>query len=64
MKADPCKEKPAAAKSLSGEGEEKILQREVDRTLLRSLEPAALVVDSDLEVIQFRGRTRPFLEHS
>jgi two-component system CheB/CheR fusion protein len=42
--------------------DEQKLLREVDRFLLRSLDPAAVVVDSELNVVQFRGNTAPFIE--
>ena len=45
------------------DSEEKTLQREVDRALLRTLNPTAVVVDSSLDIVQFRGNTTAFFEH-
>lgn len=38
------------------------LQREADRIDLNRYAPAGVLVNDELEVIQFRGRTRPYLE--
>jgi two-component system CheB/CheR fusion protein len=38
--------------------------RKVDELLLSRYAPAGVVVDSDLRILEFRGRTSPFLEHS
>jgi two-component system CheB/CheR fusion protein len=46
-----------------GKGDERTLQREVDRFLLRKLDPAAVLVDDEFNVVQFRGNTKPFIEH-
>jgi two-component system CheB/CheR fusion protein len=40
------------------------LQQQVDRILLRDFSPAAVVVNSSFEVVQFRGRTGDYLEHA
>ncbi|HZR18590.1 MAG TPA: chemotaxis protein CheB [Verrucomicrobiae bacterium] len=40
------------------------LHQQVDRILLRDFSPAAVVINSDLEVIHFRGRTGDYLEHA
>ena len=40
------------------------LQRKVDQLILAKHSPAGVVVDDDLKVLQFRGRTSPYLEHS
>ena len=40
------------------------VQKQADRILLANFSPAAAVVDSQFEVLQFRGRTGLFLEHS
>ncbi|MGJ5814797.1 chemotaxis protein CheB [Paludibaculum fermentans] len=37
------------------------LRQEVDRVLLSRYSPAGVVVDQDLEVLEIRGRTSPFL---
>jgi two-component system CheB/CheR fusion protein len=41
---------------------ETALQSEVSRTLLERYVPPAVVVDSDLQIVQFRGQTGAFLE--
>jgi two-component system CheB/CheR fusion protein len=38
------------------------LFREADRVLLARLSPAGVVIDDNLEILQFRGRTSAFLE--
>jgi two-component system CheB/CheR fusion protein len=40
------------------------LQQWADRILLTHCCPAGVIIDRHMEVLQFRGRTRPFLEHS
>jgi two-component system CheB/CheR fusion protein len=45
-------------------GAEKALQTEVSRIILDRYAPAGVVVDSDLQIVQFRGQTGPFLEPS
>ncbi|HKL27581.1 MAG TPA: CheR family methyltransferase, partial [Desulfuromonadales bacterium] len=45
------------------QSDEQNLHREVDRFLLRKLDPAALLVDDDWNVVEFRGDTSPFIEH-
>jgi two-component system CheB/CheR fusion protein len=39
------------------------LQVEVSRLILDRFSPAGVVVDSDLQIIQVRGQTGPYLEH-
>src|SRR5579872_2467072 len=39
------------------------LQRKVDQLLLNRFSPPGVVVDVDLRILQFRGRTSPYLEH-
>ena len=36
--------------------------READRLLLARFSPAGVVIDENMEILQFRGRTSPFLE--
>jgi two-component system CheB/CheR fusion protein len=43
-------------------GKETALQSEVSRLLLDRYTPAGVVVDGDLQIVQFRGQTGPFLE--
>jgi len=38
------------------------LQREVDRLLLKKFAPPGVVINEELEILQFRGHTGPFLE--
>ncbi|HEX7672249.1 MAG TPA: CheR family methyltransferase, partial [Polyangiaceae bacterium] len=40
------------------------VQREVDRLVLAKFAPPGVVVTADLAVVQFRGRTGPYLEHA
>ncbi|SKC18027.1 CheR family methyltransferase [Dyadobacter psychrophilus] len=40
------------------------LDKLVDNLLLSQYVPASVVIDQDLEIIQFRGVTTPFLQHS
>jgi two-component system CheB/CheR fusion protein len=40
------------------------LQKRVDQVILAKHSPAGVVVDGDLKVLQFRGHTAPYLEHS
>jgi two-component system, chemotaxis family, CheB/CheR fusion protein len=43
-------------------GAEKALQTEVSRIILDRYAPAGVVVDGDLQIVQFRGQTGAFLE--
>jgi two-component system CheB/CheR fusion protein len=38
-----------------------LLQREVDRVVLARLAPAGVVIDEEMRILQFRGRTDPYL---
>jgi len=40
------------------------IQREADRVLLARYAPACVLIDEDLNVLQFRGQTGPYLEHA
>jgi two-component system CheB/CheR fusion protein len=40
------------------------LQQQMDKVLLRDFSPGAVVVNANLEVIHFRGRTGDYLEHA
>jgi two-component system CheB/CheR fusion protein len=40
------------------------LQRRVDQVILAKHAPPGVVVDADLKVLQFRGHTAPYLEHT
>ena len=40
------------------------VQKVADRIMLGTYAPAAVVIDSNMNVRQFRGKTAPFLEHS
>ncbi|MDE2448961.1 MAG: response regulator [Gammaproteobacteria bacterium] len=39
-------------------------QREADRLLLARFAPASVLVDEELNILQFRGETGPYLEHA
>jgi two-component system CheB/CheR fusion protein len=43
-------------------GSEKFLQTEVSRVLMDRFAPPGVVIDSDMQVVQFRGQTGSFLE--
>jgi len=40
------------------------LQKRVDQVILAKHSPAGVVVDEELKVLQFRGHTAPYLEHT
>ena len=44
--------------------EQDVAQRETDRLLIMRYAPATLLVDEDLNVLQYRGETARFLEHA
>jgi two-component system, chemotaxis family, CheB/CheR fusion protein len=50
---------PLAVEQLPSDFE---LQREADRIVLNQYAPAGVVVDVNLEILQFRGQTSPYLE--
>ena len=43
-------------------GGEKALQSEVNRTIMERFAPPGVVVDSEMQIVQFRGQTGAFLE--
>ncbi|HEX5227482.1 MAG TPA: chemotaxis protein CheB [Bryobacteraceae bacterium] len=53
---------PALPHPTSGDWSEGDLSREADRIVLGRYSPAGVVVDGDLNVVQFRGRMAPYLE--
>src|SRR2546428_1081249 len=53
---------PAAARHVESQVPEVGVLKEADRILLTKYSPASIIVNSDLEIIQFRGRTGAFLE--
>ena len=53
---------PSSEGDLPIRGGEESLAREADRWLLARFAPASLLVDEELNIRQFRGRTGPFLE--
>ncbi len=55
-------ESPAPARPPASDWTEADLVREADRIVLGRYSPAAVVVDSGMNVLQFRGRMAPFLE--
>lgn len=50
---------PAMAEQLPNDLE---IQKEADRIVLHQYAPAGIVVDANLEILQFRGHTSPYLE--
>jgi len=40
------------------------IQRHADRILLTNYSPAGVIINREMEVLQFRGKTGPFLEHA
>jgi two-component system CheB/CheR fusion protein len=40
------------------------VQKQADRILLTSYSPAGVIINQQMEVLQFRGRTGPFFEHA
>lgn len=54
---------PSAEKAFDAEKPQDF-QGQVDKILLREFSPAAVVLNSDFEVMHFRGRTGSFLEHA
>jgi len=54
---------PDAASGARSLGQSDV-HREADRLLLAEFAPPGVVVTDDLAVVQFRGRTGPFLEHA
>lgn len=48
-------------KSLPSEKEELDIQAEADRLVLREHAPAGVVINREMEVVQFRGQTTPYL---
>jgi len=54
----------APSPGLGSEPKGSNLQDQVDRIVLARFSPAAVVIDRQMEVLQFRGRTSNYLEHS
>ena len=42
---------------------ESSLQQRVDRLILNDFSPTAVVINAQMDVLQFRGKTGPFIEH-
>ncbi|HEV2176359.1 MAG TPA: PAS domain S-box protein [Terriglobia bacterium] len=59
---DYASARPSATAPAGPGGREFDLQKEVNRTLLADYTPAGVVVNDDLEIVQFHGRTGPYLE--
>src|SRR5262249_51210532 len=49
-------------KASSEAGVEKLLQSEVSRVIIDRFAPPGVVIDSDMQIVQFRGQTGAFLE--
>ena len=54
---------PRAARPERAESIEATLQQRVDRFILNEASPNAVVINAQMDVLQFRGRTGPYLEH-
>ncbi len=54
--------KPTVNRPAESQAPEPEIFKEVDRILLTRYSPASVIVNSELEIIQFRGRTGAFLE--
>ncbi len=52
---------PNVLKSPSADKDELDVQAEADRVVLREHAPVGVVINSDMEVVQFRGQTTPYL---
>lgn len=63
--ATPSLETTSGALKLQGpaKGEFDVLA-EADRQLLKSHTPAGVIINSAMDVVQFRGRTTPYLEQA
>jgi two-component system, chemotaxis family, CheB/CheR fusion protein len=59
---DRAPEEAAASKEREEPGASFDLQKEADRILLEKYVPAGVVVNADLEILNFRGRTGDYLE--
>jgi len=60
---------PAACQNTANEIEAPLVevdsaQREADRLLLADYAPASVLVDEELNILQFRGGTGPYVEHA
>jgi two-component system CheB/CheR fusion protein len=53
---------PARKTAPEPPGVEKFLQNEVSRVLMERFAPPGVVIDSDMQIVQFRGQTGPYLE--
>src|SRR6185295_4468141 len=59
----PAKEPSQAPGALEEPGGRRWLHREADRAMLRRYGPAGVLVDENLDILQFRGETAAYLEH-
>ena len=57
----PLRVAGGALKSLSADKDELDVQAEADRVVLREHAPVGVVINSEMEVVQFRGQTTPYL---
>jgi two-component system CheB/CheR fusion protein len=60
----PGREKQAAVSVAAKAGLVEELPREADRVLLARYAPAAVIVDEKDNIVEFRGQTDPYLEHT
>jgi len=61
LKGQPARIDPST--TLSGQFDVNRMLKESDRLLLTRYAPASVLVDEDLNILQFRGETSPYLEH-
>ncbi|TMI35764.1 chemotaxis protein CheR [Candidatus Bathyarchaeota archaeon] len=55
-------DEPGASRQAESRAPEQEIFKEADRILLTKYSPASAIVNGDLEIVQFRGRTGAFLE--
>ena len=59
---DPSLRRPAGSKAANPPAAASSVEREVERVLASRFVPASIVVNSDMQIVRFRGKTGPFLE--
>jgi two-component system CheB/CheR fusion protein len=62
VRAHPSSPNPSAARVQLPSATNADFQREADRILLNRYAPPGVLINSNLDILQFRGRTRPYLE--
>jgi len=61
LKVDSLRDSGKSLKSLSTDRDELDLEAEADRLVLREHAPVGVVINREMEVVQFRGQTTPYL---